>query len=117
MKTEDILGRLCYYDKRNPDYDAEIIESKATNKTCFCDNCFNGRTKMAEHILFLYDEISSLKKAIEDNADKKYTKEDMEKCWYNAMDIAHGTDDFPMGGNKFKYPTCKEFINSLNKQD
>ncbi|CAB4127122.1 hypothetical protein UFOVP87_48 [uncultured Caudovirales phage] len=53
----------------------------------------------------------------EDMADKKYTDEDMEKCWYNAMDIAHGTDDFPMGGNKFKYPTFKEFINSLNKQD
>ena len=56
-------------------------------------------------------------KCQEDMADKKYTEEDMRNCWEKAMDIAHGTDDFPMGNNNFKYPTFEDYINSLNKQD
>jgi hypothetical protein len=47
-----IEQNLCYYDPRNPD--------GAGNKTgqylkdsglCMCDNCFYGRTELAEHIL------------------------------------------------------------------
>ena len=64
MTTEEILESLCYYDKRNPDCTADeedIADHKAQllrlskklgyNKTCNCDNCFYGRTKLAEELL------------------------------------------------------------------
>ena len=64
MTTEEILQSLCYYDKRNPDCtadDEDIEDNKAQllrvskklgyNKTCSCDNCFYGRTKLAEELL------------------------------------------------------------------
>jgi hypothetical protein len=64
MTTEEILQSLCYYDKRNPDCtadDEDIKDYKAQllrvskklgyNKTCSCDNCFYGRTKLAEELL------------------------------------------------------------------
>jgi hypothetical protein len=46
--TED----LCDYDKRNPLYDSENEKSKGD---CYCDNCFYGRTKLAEIILLLLE--------------------------------------------------------------
>ncbi len=57
MKEIEILSRLCYYDKRNPDRDEE---AEKPNKECFCDNCFYGRTKLAEHILKLNDLVLSI---------------------------------------------------------
>ena len=66
MTTDEILKSLCYYDKRNPngtEDDEEIEYRKAQllkaskklgyNKTCSCDNCFYGRTKLAEELLKL----------------------------------------------------------------
>ena len=53
MTTEEILQSLCYYDKRNPDRTAEDDEIKAhsSNEKCYCDNCFYGRTKLANELL------------------------------------------------------------------
>jgi hypothetical protein len=64
MTTEEILQSLCYYDKRNPDCtadDKDIEDHKAQllrvskklgyNKTCSCDNCSYGITKLAEELL------------------------------------------------------------------
>ncbi len=56
MKQEEILKSLCYYDKRNPDCTADDEEMEAhialmKKKTCTCDNCFYGRTKLAEELL------------------------------------------------------------------
>jgi len=64
MTKEEILQSLCYYDKRNPDCtadDEEIQDHKTQllkaskklgyNKGCSCDNCFYGRTKLAEELL------------------------------------------------------------------
>jgi hypothetical protein len=60
MEEKEILENLCYYDKRNPDctIDDEDIEAYQKslikkNKTCSCDNCFYGRTKLAEEIIKL----------------------------------------------------------------
>ena len=66
MTLDDILKSLCYYDKRNPECtsDDEDIQDrndqllKRSKKlgykvTCSCDNCFYGRTQLAEHILNL----------------------------------------------------------------
>ncbi len=59
MDLEFIQSRLCYYDKRNPDCTAdddeiEYYKSKISQgKDCSCDNCFYGRTELAEEILRL----------------------------------------------------------------
>ena len=57
MKIEDIYSNLCSYDKRNPMYgdityglDEDCIQSPR-EKTCFCDNCFYGRDKLALSLL------------------------------------------------------------------
>lgn len=78
MEIKKILENLCYYDKRNPnnvlDEDDELdiedfnFDSKAFElwkegkhptiknknlkiKDCYCGNCFNGKTKLAEELL------------------------------------------------------------------
>ena len=58
MTIKEISENLCYYDKRNPDctMDDEDIESYKSllfkrKKDCSCDNCFYGRTKLAEELL------------------------------------------------------------------
>lgn len=56
MTTEEILKSLCYYDKRNPDCmaDDDRIESKRNSRggrSCYCDNCFSGRTELATELL------------------------------------------------------------------
>lgn len=55
MNQQDILGNLCSYDKRNPSF-AELFGDDKPNKgtgDCYCDNCFYGRTELAEEILRL----------------------------------------------------------------
>jgi hypothetical protein len=72
------LTKLCYYDKRNPDCTADdeaIEDHKAQllrvskklgyNKTCSCDNCFYGRSKLTEQLIWqaerMYSEEEVLK--------------------------------------------------------
>jgi hypothetical protein len=52
------LTNLCYYDKRNPDCsvdDEDIEDHKKSllkkDKTCSCDNCFYGRTKLTKQLI------------------------------------------------------------------
>ena len=67
MTTKEILESLCYYDKRNPNRlldDEDIEEHKLSmeskrigigyNQNCSCDNCFYGRTKLAEELLKIF---------------------------------------------------------------
>lgn len=61
MTEQEIKEELCYYDTRNPDNVAihgmtedEIKEEgygEHKKENCFCDNCFYGRTKLAEELL------------------------------------------------------------------
>jgi len=62
MTEQEIKEELCYYDLRNPDgvnsydlLDAEEIKEEGygnhKKEDCSCDNCFYGRTKMAEELL------------------------------------------------------------------
>lgn len=56
MDNYTVHCALCYYDLRNPIgiKDKEEIEDRNKKKeiaTCSCDNCFYGRTKLAETIL------------------------------------------------------------------
>lgn len=54
MSKEEIYSYLCYYDKRNPDsYLNEMTDQEIEHaqKNCSCDNCFYGRTKLANELL------------------------------------------------------------------
>lgn len=62
MDTEHILQRLCAYDSRNPDY---LDEGK--KDPCYCDNCFYGRTALAEEIIRLNGIIGSASKSLLDS--------------------------------------------------
>lgn len=58
MTIEEIKLNLCYNDERNPDYndlhsdDCEE-EEHVRQDNCFCDNCFYGRTKLANELLLI----------------------------------------------------------------
>jgi hypothetical protein len=64
LTLDEIKEELCYYDLRNPDVvgtygmtKEELKEDGYGNhakKDCSCDNCFYGRTKMAEELLRYY---------------------------------------------------------------
>lgn len=55
------LTKLCYYDRRNPDfsikeeygYDKEEVEATGNfaKKDCACDNCFYGRSQLTEQLI------------------------------------------------------------------
>lgn len=60
MTDNEIREKLCYYDLRNPDgisifaSKEEIDEEGYGNhrrEGCSCDNCFYGRTILAEELL------------------------------------------------------------------
>ena len=61
-----ILESLCYYDSRNPDNILQRIdyseeEYKELPGDCMCDNCFYGRTKIAQAYLELVDYVNKTK--------------------------------------------------------
>ena len=55
------LTKLCFYDRRNPDfsikeeygYDKEEVEATGNfaKKDCACDNCFYGRSQLTEQLI------------------------------------------------------------------
>jgi hypothetical protein len=53
MTKEEILGKLCYYDSRNPEnqIDDDDVPLPKAREGCYCDNCFYGRTKLADELL------------------------------------------------------------------
>lgn len=46
---EEITESLCYHDRRNPNYIE--VKGRETNESCYCGNCFYGRTKLARELL------------------------------------------------------------------
>lgn len=63
LTRTQITEKLCYYDKRNP-YGHHIFSDEELQRPekCSCDNCFYGRTKLAEELLNLLEEIDKLTK-------------------------------------------------------
>ena len=60
MTEQEIKEKLCNYDLRNPDgvvsyLDADEIKEEGygnyKKENCSCDNCYYGRTKLAEELL------------------------------------------------------------------
>lgn len=67
-----IYSKLCYYDTRNPEgiiaflTTEEIQEEGLTTKAknnCYCENCFYGRTQLAEYIIKLKKELNNEKRS------------------------------------------------------
>lgn len=67
MKREEVLEKLCSYDIRNPNCNYNICDKdddlykggigvEETHESCYCDNCFYGRHKLAEYILELLEK-------------------------------------------------------------
>lgn len=50
---EWILEKLCTYDSRNPNNCLSVVDEEdvISQTICYCDNCFYGRTKLAEEII------------------------------------------------------------------
>jgi hypothetical protein len=55
MDEQEIKANLCVYDSRNPDsHDLREVlgnDIPKKEKGCACDNCFYGRTYLAEELL------------------------------------------------------------------
>lgn len=50
MERNIVLSNLCYYDKRNPL--SQPMENPFRKEVkCHCDNCFHGRTLLAQELL------------------------------------------------------------------
>lgn len=74
MTIKEIKSNLCYYDRRNPDfditeengYDKEDIDATGdfARKNCACDNCFYGRSKLAEELLLQISKLEEIKKKL-----------------------------------------------------
>jgi len=68
---EKIKENLCYYDKRNPDghyhFNDEEIEKP---ENCKCENCFYGRTKLAEELLILDAKLTEIENKLNLVLDK-----------------------------------------------
>lgn len=59
-ELQEVKSKLCSYDLRNPDGVTELMDEQEikeegygnhSKKDCLCDNCFYGRTEIAEELL------------------------------------------------------------------
>lgn len=58
MDVKEVKSNLCYYDERNPYMNVDKVtarEVKVKIKDCYCDNCFQGRSFLAEELLKYID--------------------------------------------------------------
>lgn len=53
MDINEIITNLCSYDKRNPNNVLDEGEDTVVKQPCYCDNCFYGRTVLANELLKL----------------------------------------------------------------
>lgn len=53
----NVYENLCTYDLRNPD-NTVLYESDVKVDPCYCDNCFYGRTELAEKIISLEEKLT-----------------------------------------------------------
>lgn len=62
---ENILNNLCAYDPRNPNRILLDEYPPFPNPNCACDNCFYGRTKLAEKLLLANEAIDKALEQLE----------------------------------------------------
>jgi hypothetical protein len=95
MDIDDIRKELCVYDSRHPDYpeltDAlEWDEIREPGGDCACDNCFYGRTALADTLLREIDATIQLR-------DQKYLLQEtlrmVDTAWQDPDTGAITCDD------------------------
>ena len=93
------LTKLCYYDRRNPDfqikeeygYDKERVEATGNfaKKDCACDNCFLGISKLTEQLIWqqerMYSEEEVLKLLIKFSDDRTFLKKYVAIQWFEQL--------------------------------
>jgi len=101
MEDKEVLASLCWYDPRNPDgeKDQEVIDEhnrllrEKEGKICLCENCFYGRTELAEYIISLKPSIvGTIKDCPDCKYDCGYANCSSEE-WKNAIDSGEITMD------------------------
>ena len=60
MEIEDIKKCLCIYDLRNP-YHSNHIKRR---ELCNCDNCYEGKTQLAEELLRYIEKFGEIEKPL-----------------------------------------------------
>ncbi len=107
MELEKLKKELCYYDNRNPDncVDKSDLTESELNKPqikfedyatvlCSCDNCFYGRTELADYILNIMTKQEKLKQKLEEDYPI-YDRFKYDEDW--VEDVEKRRDDFSKG--------------------
>ena len=97
------LTRLCYYDRRNPDfqikeeygYDKEEVEATGNfaKKDCVCDNCFYGRSKLTEQLLWQQERMYSEEEVILLLEYVRQNYYDTGTIWHSDSDVAYTSEE------------------------
>ena len=105
------LTKLCYYDKRNPDfqikeeygYDKKEVESTGnfSKKDCACDNCFYGRSKLTEQLIW--------------QQERMYSEEDMMFAYEQGARLALISQS-SLALQKGEFPTPKQWFEQFKKK-
>ena len=106
------LTRLCYYDRRNPDfqikeeygYDKEEVEATGNfaKKDCACDNCFYGRSKLTEQLLW--------------QQERSYSEEDLRKAWEDGRNNVITVGKPPFVITKFQHNSFSNWFEQFKKK-
>jgi len=118
-EIKKFLFKLCYYDLRNPDNcinTSELTKEELVipqvhgkdfaNALCSCDNCFYGKTEMAEYII---------NKATQEK--NVYSKDDLEKSLCKMYSIFMDSDLKSVMQKLKSFDAIKQnIIQSLNQE-
>ena len=66
MELSEVLENLCCQDSRNPNF----IKKNITKGECCCNNCVNGRDKLADSLIDAMSEIDNLTNELRDVRDE-----------------------------------------------
>lgn len=83
---------LCYYDRRNPNGAIDEFEGEEliqthekimlkNNSFCHCDNCFTGKTELAEYILKSNELLKISANRLQDNEENGYNNHTAMKIY------------------------------------
>jgi len=90
----------------------EEIEQLAEKDFKFWQDCGHYELADLKSIDYYYDGFTNGYSQCQEDMAKKYTEEDMTKCWNTAF-----TDAMNIDSETYKPIFYSDFINSLNKQD
>ncbi len=103
------LTKLCFYDKRNPDfqikeeygYDKEEVETTGnySKKDCACDNCFYGRSNLTEQLIL--------------QQERSYSEDELKSAFKIGFNIGYGS---PVSELDLKQKHCDKWFEQFKKK-